>query len=333
MHRELWSRARRVVLSVACALAIAVAARADPSPQPRTAAEYREHLGALTSLVAGCRQQTDASHCKADKVGADDLVSAPGLREPRLASYGWLRQLFTLIADRKLSVKDSASQLDAAAARIRQEAAEAPGVVAGASPDEHANEHRALGSILKRREFRRTDPSLLTRALDAVAIWMNRQLNGLVEYSAHRRWLARLLEWGLVGLACLGLALWFIQKIRRASGLKLDTREPLEHAVSGRGWERLRQDAEQAASEQRWRDAVRAYYWAVVARLESRGQWAADRARTPREYLRLLRADHPKREDLLQLTRRFETCWYGSAAATERDCTTARLLFERLVAR
>jgi hypothetical protein len=323
----------RAALSLACALAIAVPASADSSPPPRTLAEYHEHLGALGSLVATCRQHTDASHCKADDIGADDLVSVPSLREPRLASYGWLRQVFTLIGNRKLSGEDAASQLDAAAARIRQEEAEAVTAVAGAQPDDHAGEHRALVSVLNRREFRRTDTSLITRALDAVAIWINRQLNGLVEYSAHRRWLARLLEWGLVGLACFGLALWFVQKTRRARGLQLDGGGPLEHAAIGRRWERLRQDAEQAAMEQRWRDAVRAYYWAVVVRLESRGQWVADRARTPREYLRLLRADHPKREDLVQLTRRFEACWYGSTAATERDCAAARQLFERLVAR
>ena len=261
------------------------------------------------------------------------MVSVPSLTTPRLASYGWLRQLFTLIADRKLSAKDAASQLDAAATRMRLEEAEAPGAIAGAQPDDHAGEHRALVSMLNRREFRRTDPSLMAQALDALAIWINRQLSGLAEYSAHRRWLGRLLEWGLVGLACLGLALWFVQKTRRAHGWKLDAGGPLEPATAGRGWERLRQDAEQAASEQRWRDAVRAYYWAVVMRLEARGQWVADRARTPREYLRLLRADHPKREDLLQLTRSFEACWYGSAVATERDCATARQLFDRLVAR
>jgi hypothetical protein len=319
-------------LSLACALAIAVTARADSGPQPRTVAEYREHLDGLTSVIAACRQHTDASHCKAADIGADDLVSAPGRTAPRMASYGWLRQLFTLVANGKLNAEDAASQLDAAAARLRQEEAEATGAVAGAQPD-HAAEHGALVAILNRREFRRPDPSLMTRALDAVAIWINRQLNGLVEYSAHRRWLARLLEWGLVGLACLGLALWFVQKTRHARGLRLDAGGTLEPAASGRGWERLRQEAEQAAMEQRWRDAVRAYYWAVVVRLESRGQWVADRARTPREYLRLLRADHPKREDLMQLTRRFEACWYGSAAATERDCAAARQLFDRLVAR
>jgi len=100
-----------------------------------------------------------------------------------------------------------------------------------------------------------------------------------------------------------------------------------------RNWERLRQEAEQAAQQQRWRDAVRSYYWATIARFESRGQWPADQARTPREYLRLILSGHPKHDDLSLLTRRFEACWYGSDTATQLDCDTARQLFERLVAR
>jgi Domain of unknown function (DUF4129) len=333
MRPGLRSRECRALLSVACALAIAPTAWADSGPHPRTVAEYRKHLGALTALIAACREHTDAPHCKAADVGTDDLVSTPSLQEPRLASYGWLRQLFTLVADRKLSAVDAGPQLDAAAARMRQEQAETPGAVPSAQADEHAGQHSALVAILDRREFRRADPNLIARALDAIAIWTNRQLSGLAQYSAHRRWMARLLEWALVGLACLGLALWFVQTTRRARGLHLDSEKELEHAEAVRGWERLRQDAEQAASERRWRDAVRAYYWAVIARLESRGQWATDQARTPRESVLLLRADHPKREDLLQLTHRFEACWYGSAAATERDCAAARQLFDRLMAR
>jgi hypothetical protein len=100
-----------------------------------------------------------------------------------------------------------------------------------------------------------------------------------------------------------------------------------------RNWERLRQEAEQAAQQQRWRDAVRGYYWATIARFESRGQWSADQARTPREYLRLILSGHPKYDDLRLLTRRFEACWYGSDTATQLDYDTARQLFERLVAR
>jgi hypothetical protein len=78
---------------------------------------------------------------------------------------------------------------------------------------------------------------------------------------------------------------------------------------------------------------VRGYYWATIARFESRGQWPADYARTPREYLRLVEPGHPRHDDLRLLTGRFERCWYGADTATERDCDLARLLFERLVER
>ena len=91
-----------------------------------------------------------------------------------------------------------------------------------------------------------------------------------------------------------------------------------------RSWQRLRQEAEDAARQQRWRDAVRSYYWATIARFESRGQWTTDRARTPREYLRLVVPGHPRHDDLRLLTRRFESCWYVSDKATEQDCDTAR---------
>jgi hypothetical protein len=169
--------------------------------------------------------------------------------------------------------------------------------------------------------------------LDAVAIWINRRLSRLVEYSAHRRWLAVLLEWGVVSLACLGLGYWCVWQARRARGLQATERARVEDTPSMRNWERLRQDAEQAARQQRWRDAVRGYYWATIARLEARGLWPTDRARTPREYLRLVLPGNARHDDLRRLTQCFETCWYGSETATQPDCETARLLFERLVTR
>jgi hypothetical protein len=230
--------------------------------------------------------------------------------------------------------------LEAAAQRMQLEQSEAPGSSpAGSSAamppavPNRAAAHAALTAILDRREFRHADRSLIERVLEAVAIWINRRLAGLAEYSAHRRWLGLLLEWGLIALACLGLALWFVRKTRRARGLQAEEALRMENLPASRNWERLRQEAEHAAGQRRWRDAVRAYYWATIARFESRGQWPADRARTPREYLRLILPGHPKHEDLRLLTRRFESCWYGSETATESDCDAARQLFERLVAR
>jgi hypothetical protein len=319
-----------------CMLACLSSARAaSNTPQPRSQAEYRDHLRSLATLIAQCQQHIDAPHCNADAVGPDDIVTATQQAGPRRIPYGWLRGLLDRIGSRKTSPADAGPLLKTAAQRIQLEQSEAPGTSIATSPAlfNHATERSALTAILERAEFRHADRSLTQRVLDTIAIWLNRRLNGLVEYSAHRRWLGLLLEWGLVSYACLGLAYWFARQTRRARGLHSEAAQQLQNAPAMRNWELLRQEADEAARQQRWRDAVRGYYWATIARFESRGQWPADRARTPREYLRLVLPGHAKHDDLRLLTQRFETCWYGSETATQPDCDAARQLFERLVAR
>ncbi|HEY3988977.1 MAG TPA: DUF4129 domain-containing protein [Acidobacteriaceae bacterium] len=324
-----------------CILAGLGSAHAAPiTPQPRSLAEYRDHLNSLATLIEQCRQHIDASHCSADAVGPDDIVTANEEMGPRRIPYTWLRDLLELIGSRKIGAADARPMLQAAAERIQREQSEAPGSsVAGLSTpaphalNSHDAEHTALTAILKRPEFRHADRSFMQRVLETVAIWINLRLSRLAEYSSHRRWLGVLLECVLAALACLGLAYWFVRQTRRARGLRAEHASQDQNAPAMRNWERLRQEAELAAAEQRWRDAVRGYYWATIARFDSRGQWPADRARTPREYLRLLLPGHPKHDDLRQLTRRFESCWYGSDTATRPDCDAARQLFERLAAR
>jgi hypothetical protein len=298
-------------------------------------AEYRDHLAALATLIAQCQQHIDASHCKADAVGPDDIVTASEQAGPRLVPYLWLRRSLELIGTHTIGAADAGLLLKDAARRIELEQAEAPGASSSIPPaiSVRAAERTALAAVLERPEFRHADRSLTERVLEAVAIWINRRLAGLAEYSSHRRWLALLLEWGLVALACMGLGYWFVRQTRRARGLQPESASRVENTPAMRSWQRLRQEAEEAARQQRWRDAVRGYYWATIARFESRGQWPADRARTPREYLRLILPGHAHRDDLRLLTRRFESCWYGSDTATQRDCDAARQLFERLVER
>jgi hypothetical protein len=305
------------------------------APQPRSVAEYRDHLTALAALIAQCQQHIDASHCSADAVGPDDIVTASEQAGPRLIPYIWLRRPLERIGTHTISAADAGPLLKDAARRIQLEQAEAPGASSPVPPPvlDRAAERTALAGVLERPEFRHADRSLTERVLEAVAIWINRRLAGLAEYSSHRRWLALLLEWGLVALACLALAYWFVRQTRRARGLQPESASRVENTPAMRSWQRLRQEAEEAARQQRWRDAVRGYYWATIARFESRGQWPADRARTPREYLRLILPGHVHHDDLRLLTRRFESCWYGSDTATQRDCDAARQLFERLVER
>jgi hypothetical protein len=267
-------------------------------------------------------------------VGPDDVIRAPNQAAPRRISYDWLRALLELAGNRTISPVDAAPLLHTATERLQMEESEAPAssALVSSPPSTHAAERNALTTILNRPEFRRTDRSLTQRVLEAMAIWINRRLSLLVEYSAHRRWLALLLEWGLVSLACVGLGYWCVRQARRAGGLHAKQQARVQDTPAMRDWERLRQDAEQAACQQRWREAVRSYYWATIARFESRGLWPADRARTPREYLRLVLPGDAKHDDLRRLTQCFESCWYGSDAATQPDCETARLLFDRLIA-
>lgn len=332
--REYQVRCRAATAFAFCLMAGACSLHAAAgAPQPRSIAEYHDHLKSLEALVDTCRQHIDSAHCSADTVGPDDIVTVPGQKAPRRISYDWLRALLELAGNRTISSGDAAPMLLAATERLQLETSEAPGAPATApsATSTYAAERNALTAILQRAEFRRADRSLTQRVLEAVAIWINRRLSRLVEYSAHRRWLALLLEWGVVALACLGLGYWCVRQARRARGLEARERARVADTPAMRNWERLRQDAEQAARQQRWRDAVRSYYWATIARLESRGLWPADRARTPREYLRLVLPGNARHDDLRRLTQCFETCWYGSENATQPDCETARLLFERLI--
>ncbi len=324
-------RCRAAAAFALCFLAGACSLHAAPiASQPRSPSEYRDHLKSLAALIDGCRQHTDSAHCSADAVGPDDLVTVPGQKDPRRISYDWLRSLLEHAGDRALSGADAAPRLLAATERLHLEESEALGAPPPATST-YSAERNALTTVLHRAEFRSADRSLTQRVLEAVAIWINRRLSRIVEYSAHRRWLALLLEWVVVSLACLGLGYWCVRQVRRARGLEATERARVQDTPAMRNWERLRQDAEQAARQQRWRDAVRSYYWATIARLESRGLWPADRARTPREYLRLVLPGNARHEDLRRLTQCFETCWYGSETATQPDCETARRLFEQLI--
>jgi len=71
------------------------------------------------------------------------------------------------------------------------------------------------------------------------------------------------------------------------------------------------QEALAAADRGDFREAVHCAYWAAVAHLEDMRILPCDRARTPRESLRLL-DQHPKEQGSLQtITQSFELIWYG----------------------
>jgi hypothetical protein len=128
-----------------------------------------------------------------------------------------------------------------------------------------------------------------------------------------------------VALALVVLALVTYRFIRRTgdADISLSPRAAVFH----KDWPRWLADAHDAAAHAQWREAVHFTYWCAVAFLEARGAWRPDRARTPREYLRLLASSSPDRDQFGALTRDFERIWYGAAAADRAafDESIARL--------
>jgi hypothetical protein len=140
---------------------------------------------------------------------------------------------------------------------------------------------------------------------------------------ARAPWAARLLEGLLLG--GIGIALiWFFIRIERSARVRLvPDVEPAMGSPSAREWQLWIKDAQTAAANGLWRDAIHSVYWASIARLESGRLWPADRARTPREYLGLIGGNDPRKPTLTALTRSFERTWYGGRDAAAVDFNAA----------
>lgn len=187
-----------------------------------------------------------------------------------------------------------------------------------------------LQEILGRREFRSAaeTPTWLQRQLERFMHWLEsrpRRSRGNVNFSP---WIGQVLVWLMIVAVCLVLAYALWKSITR-------TRENLELNLSGgeQFHKRSREWVADALANARrgdYRSAIRCAYWAAVFRLEELGRWSPNRTLTPREYLRLLPADHFQRPSLADLTQRFELTWYGYAAATPGDFDQVTQQLEKL---
>ena len=139
---------------------------------------------------------------------------------------------------------------------------------------------------------------------------------------------SRILIWGLLALAVVAAVFLVIRNYRQGNVYTQFTGSP--DAVSAKPWRDWQAEAQAAAREGRWRDAVHLSYWAAISYLEGQGLWRPDRARTPREYLKLLPEADTHRDFLRQLTRSFEKVWYGTDPATAETYAGASSLLERM---
>jgi hypothetical protein len=198
----------------------------------------------------------------------------------------------------------------------------------GSSPANLDAEHGQLDKILSAREFGAAQgPSQWELWKARAARWIGEQIYKLLSRLHLGAKAGNTLAWVIVGLAFVALCYW----VWRTLSVPTRKREiPLEAAPPSDDPRQWASDALAAADRGDYREAVHCAYWAAVVHLESLGVLKRDRARTPRESLRLL-DPHPNEQSLLrEFTRRFELIWYGYRPASATDWSEARSHLEKM---
>ncbi|MGH9494079.1 MAG: DUF4129 domain-containing protein [Candidatus Sulfotelmatobacter sp.] len=166
-----------------------------------------------------------------------------------------------------------------------------------------------LNDILARREFQNVHgQTWLDKFKQRINEFLIKLLGRAIASSSIPA-ISSVVVYGLIAIAVLAMAFWMYRSLREST--RLETIMPVAIPVSAKQWPVWMAEAQMAASRGQWRNAVHLAYWAGISFLEAQGSWRPDRARTPREYLRLLPASSPHQPSLLALTRRLEGVWYG----------------------
>jgi hypothetical protein len=209
------------------------------------------------------------------------------------------------------------------------------------TPTDAARSRATLDSILAQPEFAGRGPGWFQK--------INKKLEALQK--AVRDWFFRLVLrffrflqrlFGWKSLPTVGKM--FIYVLMGAAGLALlyliyrsifqnpefEEVVPRDLPVSAKEWSIWLSEARTAAARGDWRDAIHLAYWAGISFLEREGFWKPDRARTPREYLRLISAQSEQRESLTALTRIFELAWYAKRDASEQTFSQTLEQLEKL---
>jgi hypothetical protein len=286
--------------------------------------ELRQQLLHAEGVVAGCAASATEAVCDPSAVGPDDEVTLAGVT--RRVEFGWLR----------LALSDAQKSKNVAAlASVRQRIEREVSELAEPNPLTPAqlkDEQGKLGEILSSGAFPQPEPeSLWGRMWNRLFLWLDEVLRRAGRGASSTQWISRVLMLALLGMGCGGL-IWWLSRIRRKQRLvlKKPAAERMPNGSAGPEWEVWLAQARQLAQEQHWREAIHRVYWAAIARMESRGAWRADRARTPREYLDLIDRQSAPGNDLAQLTKALEQFWYGGRSASEQDYSDACRSLEQL---
>jgi hypothetical protein len=196
------------------------------------------------------------------------------------------------------------------------------------TPADNSASRNRLAQILSRREFGDIHgPNWIDRLKQWLFLYIFNLLRRVFRSSSIPT-IGNYFIYILVGLAVLGLAYWIYRSIRRDAELEHIIPETM--AVSAKEWVVWMAEARQAANQGNWREAIHLAYWAGISFLEAQGTWRPDRARTPREYLRLMPQSSEQHSTLTALTRSFEVVWYGNREADSQAFSQTLQELEKL---
>jgi hypothetical protein len=187
---------------------------------------------------------------------------------------------------------------------------------------------RKLKKILSRGEFQEASgPSAWELLRARINRWIFEHLIRLIRFMHISQKTGNTIAWGVLLLAVV-LVFYVFYKWLTKTTKDGDFRAEVEPAASdAHHWI---QEAFAAADRGDFREAIHCAYWAAVARLEDIRILPRDRARTPRESLRLV-DEYPKEKGPLQnITRSFELSWYGYRPVSAADWAGAKEQLEKM---
>ncbi len=316
----------------------AARARALPASAPReiSAASFADVLAQLNSGVHNLGDDPTA----AERLGAS-LPAKWMVGEQRVeVGAGALRDLLEQYANRPAQRKALRAELSARLGELEDLAAVLRGPEAGERSVDASRAREHLLQILSRREFASAMSANWKQILmEKLERWLAKHLASWFHLLPLRGTSGRILLWVLVIVLVCGAALWLVRAFSGGGIISLEAEPETLPGVTWQDWARA---GLAASREGRFREAVHALYWAGVYRLEEMNVWSLDRARTPREYLRLVAAQAPargaagpvgsvtteQRQALERLTHAFELTWYGYRQAGEEDFQSAAAQLE-----
>jgi Domain of unknown function (DUF4129) len=301
-------------------LAGAAFCRADSTPEHALSiAEYRAELDGLLAAT----QQLNSSGAATPEALRHLPQSWPVHTEQRdfeISTEGLQRDVRRYNNERSVA--------NAAEVRTRLESLRREIDGFGKAPPEVSAERKALDSILARREFRDVSgPTWIDRLKQWMLERLFRILRRLFRASAIPA-VGKYFVYALIGIA--GLALLYLVYRSIFSEQEFEEVVPKDLPISAKEWTIWLSEARAAAARGDWRDAIHLAYWAGISFLEREGFWKPDRARTPREYLRLISSQSEQREILTALTRIFELAWYAKRQASEATFSQTLEQLEKL---